>query len=114
MKTEKTEETEINSLDSSPFEDLQRQIGWRLESQKVQLLIDLRSLASRLNRAADDLETGNGLLLNDLGEVQGQGSRLDVMCAKYRAYLEFGEGLKVVGTKMGIDGKVGPNGGKKP
>ena len=90
-----------NELEFSPFADLQRQIGWRLETKKAELLIDLRSLASRLNRAADNLESGNDLV-NDLGEVQGQGPSLDVLCAKYRAYLEFSQGLKNVGERMDL------------
>lgn len=55
------------------------------------LLTSMRSLAKTLERKATKLEEqpNERYVVNGLGEVQGSGSQIDVLCARYAMLLMF-------------------------
>lgn len=77
-------------------------LGWR-ENARTRLLASAESVATTMKRLRADLAPGAKGLINSLGEVQGQGSTVDVVCAAYALHTK-----QVAHIEALILGKPGP------
>lgn len=72
---------------------LKKMIDRRVAVGKI-LAMNMRSLAFDLNRVAESIEKNDSWPVNTLGEVQGRGSEIDVLCAKFGIFGEIIKDLK--------------------
>lgn len=68
-----------------PDGQVQRMVHNRVAMLKTRLIKDMKSLGEELIREAELLEKSKGFdyTMNIVGVVQGRGSKIDILCARY-------------------------------
>lgn len=85
---------DYRALGAADATKTERKLCVSLANVQDELVQSLRSLARNLERVAENVgKHGSDASVNSLGEVQGQGPAIDVMCARRRALIEALEAI---------------------
>lgn len=81
------------SIEMGTTDDFALHLDNRIENAKHQLKNRIELVRRRLDETEQKLE-GNGNLINPIGELQGQGVHIDLLCREYAIYRRIREEYK--------------------